>query len=263
MNALTMDNNVFVLVTDNSAPTRAEYLQAVEQAQAQAQSQASPSGSAASPGRHASTHMTEPPHYKNTFLTVSPPGALEQLLTQLGSRWVPTRQRNTTHQRHPSGTTGQQLVVEGSIFSIGTDWRVRVGNVILTGGAVKGMLLEAEYLPLPNMRSLAPDGSSELLTSLLTSVLPPVPNASAVAVAVSDSQWEEALWNRADGEEEKQLREQKAKEIGLSAGTDADLYAYEDEETPSMKQKGDWTGVDRDRRSAYLIIGALSSEGIL
>lgn len=142
MCALSMDQNVFVLVTDNSAPTRAEYLQAVEQAQAQAQSQASPSGSAASPGRHASTHMAEPPHYKNTFLTVSPPGALEQLLTQLGSRWVPTRQRNTTHQRNVSGTTGQQLVVEGSIFSIGTDWRVRVGNVILTGGAVKGMLLE-------------------------------------------------------------------------------------------------------------------------
>ena len=147
MCALTMDQNVFVLVTDNSAPTRAEYLQAVEQAQAQALSQASPSGSAASPGRHASTHMVEPPHYKNTFLTVSPPGALEQLLTQLGSRWVPTRQRNAVQQRNVGGTTGQQLVVEGSIFSIGTDWRVRAGNVVLTGGAVKGMLLEVCLCP--------------------------------------------------------------------------------------------------------------------
>lgn len=122
---------------------------------------------------------------------------------------------------------------------------------------------QAEYLPLPNIRSLAPDGSSELLTSLLTSVLPPVPNASAVAVAVSDAQWEEALWNRADGEEEKQSGDKKAKPSSSDADPDGDLYCYEDEESPSMKQKGDWTGVDRDRRSAYLIIGALSSEGIL
>ena len=41
-----------------------------------------------------------------------------------------------------------------------------------------------------------------------------------------------------------------------------DVFVYGDDDIP-VKRRGDWTGVDRDRRSAYLIIGALKSEGIL
>jgi hypothetical protein len=41
-----------------------------------------------------------------------------------------------------------------------------------------------------------------------------------------------------------------------------DIYVFGDEGLVSEK-KGDWIGVDRDRRSAFLIIGALKSEGIL
>jgi len=43
---------------------------------------------------------------------------------------------------------GQQLNIDGNVFAIGTDWLVRVGNVILAGGAVKGMLLEVRVLYL-------------------------------------------------------------------------------------------------------------------
>lgn len=122
--ALTMGTHVFVLLEDPAAPSRADYLQALDLASALDR-----------------PHMPEPPHYRNTFLTVSPPGSLEQLIKQLGARWNPTRQNNP-NQQSQSTSSGQQLVIEGGIFCIGTDWLVRAGTVQLSGGAVKGMLLE-------------------------------------------------------------------------------------------------------------------------
>lgn len=139
MCALTMNNHVFVLLEDPVAPSRADYLAAIGQT---GQTPVNPTNTATSPGRHSSQpHLAEPPHYRNTFLTVSPPGALEQLIGQLSARWVSTRQPNA-NIRNQSPATGNQLVIDGSVFSIGTDWLVRVGNVLLAGGAVKGMLLE-------------------------------------------------------------------------------------------------------------------------
>jgi len=37
--------------------------------------------------------------------------------------------------------------LEGFVFAIGNDWIVRVGHVVLAGGAVKGMLLEVSDQP--------------------------------------------------------------------------------------------------------------------
>jgi hypothetical protein len=82
-----------------------------------------------------------PTHYRTTFLTIRPPGALEQLLAQLKARWVSVRQ-STTSGTQRGQSSGQQLTIDGYIFAIGSDWLVRVGNVVLAGGAVKGMLLE-------------------------------------------------------------------------------------------------------------------------
>jgi hypothetical protein len=66
---------------------------------------------------------------------------MEQLLAQLRARWVAVRQAvSSAPQRGQS--TGQQLNIDGNVFAIGNDWLVRAGNVILAGGAVKGMLLE-------------------------------------------------------------------------------------------------------------------------
>jgi len=100
------------------------------------------------------------------------------------------------------------------------------------------------------------DGTSELLSNLLTSVLPNVRDAKTVAVTISDTQWEDVLWDRE--EEEKGVIE-ASREVKSESD---DVYAYGDEDIP-RKKKGDWSGVDRDRRSAYLIMGALRSEGIL
>jgi len=238
MCTLSMHENVFVLLEDPSAPTRADVL-------------------AVAPPDQPPSQVPGPTHYRTTFLTLRPPGALEQLLAQLRARWLPVRQ-TTSNAPQRGQATGQHLTIDGYVFSIGSDWLVRVGNVILAGGAVKGMLLEAEYLPLPVLHSQTTDGTSELLSNLLTSVLPNVRDAKTVAVTISDSQWEEVLWDREEEEEEAEERE---KDRGTEAIVD-DIYvsAERDNDGPV---KGDWSGVDRDRRSAFLIIGALKSEGIL
>ncbi|KAG8218878.1 hypothetical protein J3R82DRAFT_4557 [Butyriboletus roseoflavus] len=236
-----MNDHVFVLLEDPAAPSRADVLAAVQDTTSQ--------GSDV----RMSSQVTHPPHYRTTFLTLRPPGALEQLLSQLKARWIPVRQSSSTASQRGQ-TSAQQLTVEGHVFAIGNDWLVRVGNVILAGGAVKGMLLEAEYLPLPVLHSQAADGTSELLSNLLLSVLPNIQDAKTVAVAVSDSQWEEVLWDRE--EEERLSREKDVRE-------DQEEIFVADEEGLPAQRRGDWIGVDRDRRSAFLIIGALRSEGIL
>ncbi|EGO01931.1 hypothetical protein SERLA73DRAFT_71091 [Serpula lacrymans var. lacrymans S7.3] len=246
MCALTMNENVFVLLEDPSAPTRADMLANAQQADSQ--------GGGAGQGTSA---VQGPPHYRTTFLTIRPPGALEQLLAQIRARWISVRQSGSNAPQRNQGM-GQQLVIDGYVFSIGTDWLVRVGNVILAGGVVKGMLLEAEYLPLPVLRSQTADGTSELLSNLLTSVLPNIRDAKTVAVTISDSQWEEVLWDREEEErqdQEKQMEQQ-------SGDSSDDIYVSGDQNLPTQR-RGDWLGVDRDRRSAFLIIGALKSEGIL
>ncbi|KAF9567306.1 hypothetical protein CPC08DRAFT_703216 [Agrocybe pediades] len=233
MYALTLDENVFILLEDPAAPSRADVL------------------AAAPPGQEA-VYLQSPTHYRNTFLTLKPPGGLEQLLTHIKAHWVSVRQ--TTNATGPKNQiSGQQLTIDGHIFSIGTDWLVRVGNVVLAGGAVKGMLLEAEYLPLPVLHSAVADGTSELLSNLLTSILPNVRDAKTVAVTISDAQWEDVLWDRDGG-------------VNLSKAEtneeNNDPYAWDDTDVTDWKQ-GDWVGVDRDQRSAFLIVGALRSEGLL
>lgn len=85
-------------------------------------------------------------------------------------------------------------------------------------------------------------------------MLPNIRDAKTVAVAVSDSQWEEVLWDRE--EEERVSRE-------MDVGEDQEEMFVAGEEGLPAQRRGDWVGVDRDRRSAFLIIGALRSEGIL
>jgi len=231
---LTMNDNVFVSLEDPSAPTRADLAYLASQSE---------------------TAIVEPTHYRNTFLTLSPPGALEQLLSLLRARWISTKQSAGNAAQYKQ--TGAQLVVEGNVYAIGTDWIVRAGNVILATGAVKGILLEAEYLPVPTMSSQESSGSSQLLSSLLLSVLPNVQGAKTEAVTISDDQWKDVLWDR-EAEEQRSTGQER---IGKGLEED-DVYVSPDQDIP-CHSKGDWAGVDRDRRSAYLIIGALRSDGLI
>lgn len=95
------------------------------------------------------------------------------------------------------------------------------------------------------------------MSNLLISVLPNIKDARTLAIAISDSQWEDFLWDREDEEREK---EQTMAEKDVP---DNEVHFYGDEDVHVKDQKGDWSGVDRDRRSAYLIIGSLRSETIL
>lgn len=184
MCALTMNDNVFVLLEDPVAPQRSDLLHPPE---------GQPPIPLTGPGA--------PTHYRTTFLTLNPPGALEQLLSQLRARWVPVRQSGAAGAPQMSYLSGQQLSVDGLVYHIGTDFIVRAGNVILAGGAVKGMLIEAEYLPLPTMHAGA-DGTLELLNNLLVSCLPEIPGANLTAVTISDAIWQELLWDREQEEEQ-------------------------------------------------------------
>ena len=67
-------------------------------------------------------------------------------------------------------------------------------------------------------------------------------------------QWQEVQWDSQEDIEREEARK-RAEEAN------DDIYASENDHPP-MK-KGDWIGIDRDRRSAYLIIGALKQEGLL
>jgi hypothetical protein len=116
-------------------------------------------------------------------------------------------------------------------------------------------IIQAEYLPVPTMSS---QESTPLLSSLLLSVLPNVRGAKTEAVTISDDQWEDVLWDReADGQ-----RTGKQQDCIGKVREEDDIFVLPEHDLP-IHSKGDWAGVDRDRRSAYLIIGALKSDGLI
>lgn len=126
---------------------------------------------------------------------------------------------------------------------------------------------KAEYLPLHVMPIQTADGISPLLSDLLTSLLPRLPDAKTVAVTIPPGQWEEVLYS---GESTEQVADDAGESTRIPLDLDTDdvqedvvdgVYVYG--VPPSRARKGDWEGIDRDRRAAFLIIGALRSEGLL
>ncbi|KAI0732884.1 hypothetical protein C8Q72DRAFT_71009 [Fomitopsis betulina] len=230
---VTMNENTFVMLEDPAAPNRGDYLKmkaAHEQGQAVQPFVPQP-----------------PPHYHYTLVTVSPLGALEQLMSHLGvvgKRWVRTG---------GGQGSGHHLSVDGLIYSIGHDWLVRFGHVMLAGGS-KGMLIEAEYLPLPDLHTEGGEGRSELLSDFLASVIPLLPDSEIWTVAVSDDMWAEVL----AGLEEEDVEE----EAQNKSDEDDDEIFVPSDFLPSAR-KTDWLGVNRDKRSAYLIQGALKGEALI
>jgi hypothetical protein len=86
MCTLTMNENVFVLLEDPASPTRADIVTSVQNSQ-------TIDGQV----------FLVPPHYRTTFLTLRPPGALEQVLHQLRACWIPVRQIAPDAQRSQGG----------------------------------------------------------------------------------------------------------------------------------------------------------------
>ena len=113
---------------------------------------------------------------------------------------------------------------------------------------------QAEYLPLPDLHTEGGEGRSELLSDFLASVIPLLPDSEIWTVAVSDEMWAEVLagLEEEDAEEE---AESKADEEGDDIFISSDFL-------PATR-KTDWLGVNRDKRSAYLIQGALKGEALI
>lgn len=121
-------------------------------------------------------------------------------------------------------------------------------------------ILKAEYLPLPSAPPLYMEKDvSDLLNNLLSSILPPIPNAKTVAIVVNQTQWDDVLYHR------KEPEDPDVPEFGESGlNEDNDIFLYEDDkDTYGGSKPGEWSGLERDRRSAFMIIGALKQEGIL
>lgn len=148
MFTLTMGENAFVLIDDPGAPSPQEWIESylANHQSAAPPSQKSPPTSGAKMGTEPSKppiKVPPQPHYRYTFVTVRPNNALEHILQQLRARWSFSRQ-SAQGQRAPLGKQGVQppsLNIDGSIFALGKDWLVRIGNVSVSGG-MKGMVLE-------------------------------------------------------------------------------------------------------------------------
>jgi hypothetical protein len=114
-----------------------------------------------------------------------------------------------------------------------------------------------------------------MIPNFLASILPVVPDANIYAVTVGEEQWADLLWDweeeQRKKEEQQEEEEKEKKQSGMDVDKDAsqkependdDVYAYGFEDILD-DAKRDWEGIDRDRRSAYLVIGALKVENIL
>ena len=113
---------------------------------------------------------------------------------------------------------------------------------------------QAEYLPLPDLHTGGGEARSELLSGFLASVIPLQPDSEIWTVAVPDDMWAEVLAGLEEEDVEEET-ENKANE------DDDDIFISSDYLPPARKT--DWLGVNRDKRSAYLIQGALKGEALI
>ena len=93
------------------------------------------------------------------------------------------------------------------------------------------------------------------MANFIMSMLPHFDDAKIVAITISDSQWQEVPSEYEDENE----KESTTKKVVPHE----DSIYISGEDTQPVAKKGDWIGVERDRRSAYLIVGGLRMEGMI
>ncbi|KAG8856807.1 hypothetical protein FRB96_006311 [Tulasnella sp. 330] len=191
---------------------------------------------------------TRPPHWRNTYMTFSPPTVLGPLLQQLGGSWT---------NRLPG--TQPDIEIAGTAYALGSDYIIRVGRV-MQRGEQRGVVIEAEVLPMVTSGTGTPLGLSELLsdvTPVRTEEAPPLDlkltglsqiNADVKGVSLNDDQWEDVLRDTEDVDDRDPQAETSEDQI----------FTYRGEE--GKPRHRDWTGADRDKRSAFLILRLLMTE---
>lgn len=262
MVAITMNDALFVLIEDPSVPVSdpdtpgSPDVPLAAGEQDQYQQQWEPEKPISIPAEPAQDRT----HRRTSFVVIRPPESLDLLLNQLQAKWVPVRQSSSAASKGSGISGGAQVSIEGLVFSVGTDWIIRAGNIILAGGTTRGMLLEAEYLPLPipPQPVVTVDDTAVLLSNMLTSLLPTTFGAKTLVFPITDAHWEDVLFDTDDREDRPLTRPNN--DTDEEGGQD--IYITSEDAIPKPR-KGDWTGDHRDQRSAFLITGALKTEGIV
>lgn len=175
-----------------------------------------------------------PLHFRTTFVSLRPPATFEQFLGQVKAKWQP----------RPS-----TAVVDGVTWTVGSDWVVRMGYIV-QGNAHKGIVLEAEYLPLPVLPPTTDGKPPAILTEFVTSIIPQSHSGfTFLPVRFSEQQWSEIL-DSAD--------QAPSKPLGATNG----IYSHGFEHAAA--HPNDWgCGFAQERRSAFLLLRMMLDERLL
>lgn len=140
-------DNSLVIIEDALAPKRADFMAARMEIRATnaAKRKAAPGVADAQLGLL--QEPTEPLHYRNTLLSYKT-GTMEAFINQLGGAWTfqPMKTISGPNLGRSSGGLTHRLKIEGNVFSVGSDWIVRVGSVYATGEVFKGVIMEVRFL---------------------------------------------------------------------------------------------------------------------
>ncbi|KAF8607614.1 hypothetical protein BDV93DRAFT_541845 [Ceratobasidium sp. AG-I] len=182
------------------------------------------------------THIPLPLHFRTTFISLKPPAILEQFLGQVKAKWA----------SRPS-----TAVIDGMTCAIGTDWIVRIGYVV-QGTAHKGIVMEAEYLPLQILPATADGKPPAILAEFIASI---IPQTHAVfnffTPKLSEEQWSDILGS---GDEAPNPTNPVSQTDGIHS------YGFE-HATPLASDWG--SGFVQERRSAFLLLRMLLDERLL
>jgi hypothetical protein len=77
-----------------------------------------------------------------TFVSITPPESLQSMLAQIAGNWSASRPNAAVPGRSVVPAGVGQVHLDGHVYSVGTDWLVRIGNVTQPGGVHKGIVIE-------------------------------------------------------------------------------------------------------------------------
>jgi len=94
--------------------------------------------------------LPEPTHYRHTLISFKMQ-TMGALIDQLGGAWTnqPQKIPSGPMMGRPTGGLTHRLRIEGSVFSIGSDWIARIGSVYASGEQFKGIIMEVNTLVSP------------------------------------------------------------------------------------------------------------------
>lgn len=257
-------DHVVVQIDDPSVPERDKFMEARAQIRAHNVAQRA----AGLSDEYMEPEPESPPHFQHTLVSFKSPVGLdifEQLLNQLGPPWNVT-QKSGTSGKAIGGTAVRQRI-EGFVYTIGSDWIVKLGTLMAGNDISRGIVLEArffffsplfpspldllevafelncrqaEYLPVEAI--VHEGGVSAFIYEYMIKLLPDLPgSANFIMKMVDEESW--ASITAVDS-------------LPPPPPYEEEIYVYGDEE-----EAVDHTSKDDYRREAYVLFGFLHDRG--